>query len=198
MRHIPKVSGELAGVIKQCQGRAESHIVDRVQTGIVDLGYPVCPITACICPTIPTIGRKVGSSTISRVVLPGGGITDGAACHVLNHQPGREEQGCINDQENQNEEKGKRQCKFKQPLSFFPLSIRVKPWWFLSDQHSLISAPNVITGSRYCSRLPGKLYSTGLHLELRSRYLRLFWQRIPIRIHREPGNCWPLHTRTCC
>lgn len=104
MGHVTKVGGELAGVVKQCQGGSKCHIVDRIQTGIVDLGNAVCPITAGICSAISPIGRQVGCGTISRVVLPGCGVTDGAACHVLHHQPGREEQGCIDDQENQDEE----------------------------------------------------------------------------------------------
>jgi hypothetical protein len=152
MGHIPEVGGEFAGVVKQRQGGPKCHVVYRIQTGIVDLGDAVCSITAGICAAISAIGRQVGCGTISRVILPGSGITDGAACHVLHHQPGREEQGCINDQENQDEEKGQCQGKFKQPLPFFPLTIGVKPWWFLSDQHNLISAPIGITWSRYCSQ----------------------------------------------
>ncbi len=104
MGHIAHISGVFAGIIKKCQGRAECHIIDGVQAGIINFSNTVVAIAAGICAAISAIGREVGCSAISRIVLPGGGITHGAASHVLNHQPGRKQEGGVNNQKDQDQE----------------------------------------------------------------------------------------------
>lgn len=106
MGHIAHISGVFAGIIKKCQGRAECHIIDGVQTGIIDFSNAVVAIASGISTAISAIGREVGCSAICRIILPGGGITHGAASHVLDHQPGRKQEGCINNQKDQDQEKG--------------------------------------------------------------------------------------------